>query len=85
MVGAALVRRLEREPCELLTVGRERLDLIDQAAVRSFMFEARPDAVIVAAAKVGGIQANSALSSRVFVRKSRHPNEHHPFGVSRGC
>ena len=61
MVGAALTRRLEREPCELLTVGRERLDLLDQAAVRSFMFEARPDAVIIAAAKVGGIHANSSF------------------------
>ncbi|HET6390244.1 GDP-L-fucose synthase [Hyphomicrobium sp.] len=59
MVGSALVRRLEREPCEVLTAGREWLDLLDQAAVRSFMFEARPDAVLMAAAKVGGIQANS--------------------------
>ncbi|WP_290991811.1 GDP-L-fucose synthase [Hyphomicrobium sp.] len=59
MVGGALLRRLQRERCDLLTVGRERLDLLDQAAVRSFMFEARPDAVIIAAAKVGGIQANS--------------------------
>lgn len=61
MVGGALLRRLQREPCDLLTAGRERLDLLDQAAVRSFMFEARPDAVIVAAAKVGGIQANSTF------------------------
>ncbi|MGO4682974.1 GDP-L-fucose synthase family protein [Hyphomicrobium sp. 2TAF46] len=61
MVGGALLRRLQRERCDLLTVGRERLDLLDQAAVRSFMFEARPDAVIVAAAKVGGIQANSTF------------------------
>ncbi len=61
MVGGALLRRLQSEPCDLLTVGRERLDLLDQAAVRSFMFEARPDAVIVAAAKVGGIQANSTF------------------------
>lgn len=61
MVGGALLRRLQRERCDLLTVGRERLDLLDQAAVRSFMFEARPDTVIVAAAKVGGIQANSTF------------------------
>ncbi len=55
------MRRLRRKPCELITAGRDRLDLLDQAAVRSFMFEARPDAVIVAAARVGGIQANSTL------------------------
>lgn len=58
MVGAALVRRLERENCELLTVDRQGLDLERQDSVEKWMREARPDAVIVAAAKVGGIVAN---------------------------
>ncbi|HVW73761.1 MAG TPA: GDP-L-fucose synthase [Rhizomicrobium sp.] len=58
MVGAALVRQLERENCIILTVGREALDLRNAGAVREWMEENRPQAVILAAAKVGGIVAN---------------------------
>jgi len=59
MVGSAIVRRLEREqPAEILTVTRQELDLIDQAATRRWLEQARPDAVFVPAAKVGGILAN---------------------------
>jgi GDP-L-fucose synthase len=61
MVGAATVRRLASENCTLLAVGRAELDLMDQAAVRSWMRAKRPDVVIVAAAKVGGILANSTM------------------------
>ncbi|MBD3679327.1 MAG: GDP-L-fucose synthase [Rhodobacteraceae bacterium] len=61
MVGGAILRRLEAEGGhELLTRSHEDLDLIDQAAVRAFMARERPDAVILAAAKVGGIQANNS-------------------------
>ncbi|HYD70471.1 GDP-L-fucose synthase [Azospirillum sp.] len=59
MVGSALVRRLEREDCAILTVGRERVDLRRQAEVEAWMAAEKPDAVIVAAATVGGILANS--------------------------
>jgi GDP-L-fucose synthase len=58
MVGSALVRRLGREGCELLTVGRQQCDLRRQEQVEAWLGDARPDAVIVAAAKVGGILAN---------------------------
>ncbi len=58
MVGAALVRRLAGEDCEILTAGREALDLTRQDAVERWMAEARPEAVFVAAARVGGIVAN---------------------------
>lgn len=58
MVGQALVRRLEREGCELIEAPRERVDLRRQAAVEAWMTDARPDLVFVAAAKVGGIHAN---------------------------
>jgi GDP-L-fucose synthase len=61
MVGAALVRRLARENVELLTVGRNKLDLRDQAAVFKWFAEARPQVVFLAAAKVGGIVANDTL------------------------
>ena len=59
MVGAALVRRLEQENCELLVVGRGTLDLRDRNAVSAWMTRERPDVVILAAAKVGGVFANA--------------------------
>jgi GDP-L-fucose synthase len=58
MVGSALVRQLQREDCIILTAGRDVLDLRDSAAVRGWMGHNRPQAVILAAAKVGGIVAN---------------------------
>ncbi|MGX8012142.1 GDP-L-fucose synthase [Mesorhizobium sp. ORM8.1] len=61
MVGSALVRRLVSEDCEILTVARSELDLLDQAGVRRWMADRRPDAVVMAAAKVGGILANDSL------------------------
>jgi GDP-L-fucose synthase len=61
MVGGALVRRLAREGVELLTVGRSEVDLRDQAAVFNWFDKTRPQAVFLAAAKVGGIVANNTL------------------------
>jgi GDP-L-fucose synthase len=60
MVGSAVVRRLETEPCEVITAGRETVDLRRQEAVERWMAEARPDAAIIAAATVGGILANDS-------------------------
>ncbi len=59
MVGSALVQRLDSENCEIVTADRERFDLRDQAAVRAFLSDAKPDVVILAAARVGGILANN--------------------------
>ncbi|WP_271600013.1 MULTISPECIES: GDP-L-fucose synthase family protein [unclassified Bradyrhizobium] len=61
MVGAALMRRLAREQADVLTVPRSELDLRDQAAVNAWFAAKRPQAVFLAAAKVGGIVANNAL------------------------
>jgi GDP-L-fucose synthase len=61
MVGSALVRRLEAEDVALQTVARSEVDLRDQAAVFDWFAKARPQAVFVAAAKVGGIVANNTL------------------------
>ena len=61
MVGGALVRRLKQENVELLTVERRDVDLRDQAAVFAWFAKARPQAVFLAAAKVGGIVANNTL------------------------
>ena len=58
MVGAALVRRLERENCEVLVVDRTEVDLTEQAAVQKWIERSRPEVALVAAAKVGGILAN---------------------------
>jgi GDP-L-fucose synthase len=59
MVGAALIRRLSPEKCTVLTANREELDLTRQEAVERFLERNRPDALFIAAAKVGGILANS--------------------------
>jgi GDP-L-fucose synthase len=61
MVGSALVGRLALEPVEVLTADRGTLDLTRQVDVETWMAEMRPDVVIVAAARVGGILANDRL------------------------
>src|SRR6266700_6382389 len=61
MVGAALMRRVAQEDVELLTVKRSEIDLRDQTAVNSWFAGKRPQAVFLAAAKVGGIAANNTL------------------------
>ena len=58
MVGGAVVRRLASEGCEVITAGRDRVDLKRQAEVEAFFAAEKPDAVVMAAAKVGGILAN---------------------------
>ncbi len=61
LVGAALVRRLQRERCEVLAVARDDVDLTRQEQVERWVAVARPNAIFLAAAKVGGILANSAF------------------------
>jgi GDP-L-fucose synthase len=64
MVGSALVRRLAQENVELLTVTRNEVDLCDQAAVDKWFAAKRPQAVFMAAARVGGIVANNTLRAQ---------------------
>jgi GDP-L-fucose synthase len=60
MVGSALLRRLQSGGYTgLISAGRDRLDLLDQSAVATFLAEHRPEYIFIAAAKVGGIQANN--------------------------
>jgi GDP-L-fucose synthase len=61
MVGSALVRRLQHEACTVLTASHRELDLCDQAAVDSWTAANKPQAIFLAAAKVGGIVANNTL------------------------
>lgn len=58
MVGSAICRRLAREDCEVITAPRSELDLRDRDAVFAYQADNRPDIVIDAAARVGGILAN---------------------------
>ncbi|MEO7007901.1 MAG: NAD-dependent epimerase/dehydratase family protein, partial [Caldimonas sp.] len=60
MVGSAIVRRLRRGGYEnLITRSHDELDLLDQRAVHEFLAAQKPDYIFMAAAKVGGIQANN--------------------------
>ena len=59
MVGKAIVKRLEKENCEILTVDKKNLNLIDQKLTFKWIENNKPDVVFLAAAKVGGILANN--------------------------
>ena len=75
MVGSALVRRLEAEAfSNVVTRERSQLDLTDESTVAKFFAEERPDVVIVAAAKVGGIKANNDFPVEFLVENLRIQN-----------
>jgi GDP-L-fucose synthase len=59
LVGGAVVRRLQRQDCEIVIVDKAALDLRRQAEVEAWIDMSRPDAIVLAAARVGGIKANS--------------------------
>ncbi|MEA2977402.1 MAG: GDP-L-fucose synthase [Alphaproteobacteria bacterium] len=69
MVGSALVRRLGIVDCQVMTASRDKLDLLDGAATHHYLADAKPDVVIVAAAKVGGIHANSTYPAE-FIQEN---------------
>jgi GDP-L-fucose synthase len=75
MVGSAFMRRLEAEGyTNLLKPDRSQLDLIDEAAVLAFFLEEKPDIVILAAAKVGGIKANNDYPVEFLLENLRIQN-----------
>jgi GDP-L-fucose synthase len=59
MAGSAIARRLARENCEIVTATHSELDLLCQADVNAWMADKKVDVVFLAAARVGGIMANS--------------------------
>ena len=63
MVGQAIVRRLASEECDILTAGRTEVDLTRQVEVEAWIGRVKPDAIFLAAAKVGGILANDAYAA----------------------
>lgn len=87
MVGAAVVRRLEKEDCEVVVAGREVVDLLDQNAVREWMATTRPDVIVLAAAKVGGILANDSYPADFLYQnlmiEANVINAAHQFDVGR--
>jgi GDP-L-fucose synthase len=60
MAGSAIVRRLKSEDCEILTASRDALDLTRQSETEDWLKQHKPDAVFLAAARVGGIHANNS-------------------------
>jgi GDP-L-fucose synthase len=67
MVGSAIVRRLASERCTILTVPSRQVDLRRQVETERWLDEARPDAVVLAAGRVGGIHANNSLPAEFIV------------------
>ena len=67
MVGSAIVRRLASEGCKILTADHQSLDLTQQEPTERWLNEHKPDAVIIAAARVGGIYANDTLPANFIV------------------
>ena len=61
MAGSAIVRRLASEDCDVITADRQTLDLTRQAPTERWFENARPDVVLLAAARVGGIKANDSF------------------------
>jgi GDP-L-fucose synthase len=59
MAGGAIVRRLQSEDCEVITAGRDEVDMTRQAEVEEYLASVKADAMFLAAGKVGGIHANN--------------------------
>src|ERR1051326_979156 len=66
MAGSAIVRRLRQEPCEVLTAPHREIDLAREEPTEHFFSATRPDVVVVAAARVGGILANQRYPVEVL-------------------
>jgi GDP-L-fucose synthase len=86
MVGSAIIRRLADEDCDVLTCDRS-IDLRDPHLVREWMGDNNPDAVIVAAARVGGIMANDTRPAEFIYDNlmiaANHINAAHEAGTKK--
>ena len=75
MVGGAICRQLQKQAdVEIITRARDELDLCDQRAVHEFMKSEKPDEVILAAAKVGGIHANNTYPAEFIYQNLQIQN-----------
>src|SRR5262252_4461468 len=75
LVGGAIVRRLAREGCEVVTAPRETVDLRRPDSLERWMRDVRPQVVFLAAARVGGIYANLAIQTTVVEAARRYDVE----------
>ena len=82
MVGSAIVRRLSRSSCTVITADRDETDLERQEQSERFLTASKPDVVVVAAAKVGGIFANDAYPAEISRQESRHCAKPYPRQLS---
>jgi GDP-L-fucose synthase len=71
MVGSAIVRRLAAENCQIFVADRKDADLLNESQTRQWLEQNRPDVVVLAAAKVGGIGANNLLPVNFLVENMR--------------
>ena len=83
MVGSAIARYLQGRGDEVLKVDRSVVDLRNQISVEVWLKQNRPDAIVFAAAKVGGIYANDTFPADFIYDNLGDRNEHHPFGPRR--
>jgi dTDP-4-dehydrorhamnose reductase len=85
MVGSALVRALRKKESEfdLILATRDQLDLLDQSSVRNFLEEEKPDVVINAAAKVGGIHANDTYPAEFIHQNLLSKYKPHSFSLGK--
>ena len=75
MVGSAICRQLQKKShVQIITRTREELDLYDQRAVHDFMKSEKPDEVIIAAARVGGIHANNTYPAEFIYQNLQIQN-----------
>ena len=76
MVGSAICRKLQQQPdVKIIARTRKELDLFDQSAVHEFMNLEKPDEVILAAAKVGGIHANKTYPAEFIYENLQIQNK----------
>jgi GDP-L-fucose synthase len=85
MVGSAIARRLDAEQCEIITVGRDAVDLTRQDDVNNWLNAQKPDAVFIAAATVGGIQVNNTRPAEFLYDNLVIDNEHYPCRQNHWC
>lgn len=81
MVGSAISRKLAERGVEVVGRTRSELDLTDQAATRDFILSQKPDAVILAASKVGGIHAKDTYPAEFIYENLMIQNNvvHHSY------
>ena len=85
MVGSAIVRRLAQIDCAVVTADRQEVDLLRQQETERFLVSKKPDVLIMAAAKVGGIHANSTYPAEFIYENLGDRHQPHSRCLPREC